>query len=220
MHITLFTQRNIGGLFIPGRECPSCEPTQRLLEETAALSPKIQLEVVDFYGDQERAQSARVHRIPAIVISGDGKDNARMYGLPAGSEFPVLLDTIVTASTGRSGLQLETRRRLKRLQEDVHIQVFVTPTCQFCPAVARLAHQMAQESPRVVAEVVEIQTFPRLAQVYNVMGVPKTVINDSVEIVGAVSEDVLLKGVLRATGEEEADMEPDETVSDQTTPVA
>ena len=129
VHIVLITQRNIGGLFIPGRECKSCGPTRELLEEVSDLSPKIHLEIVDYYGDEEGARDRGVQKIPAILIGGpDGSENVRFYGLPSGNEFAVLLDAIIASSSSRSSLQLETRRRLKRLQEDVHIQVFVTPT--------------------------------------------------------------------------------------------
>ena len=126
--ITLYTQRSIGGLFIPGRECKTCGPAEQLLEELSVMSPKIDLEVVDFYSNAEDASARGVEMIPAIIVSADGADNVRLYGLPSGFEFSVLLDTIVSCSTSRRPLQLETRRRLKRLKEDVHIQVFVTPT--------------------------------------------------------------------------------------------
>ena len=126
--ITLYSKGDIGGLFIPGRECPTCEPTQQLLEELSELSPKIHLKVVDFYGGQEEAKSWGIERIPAIVVSANGEHNVRLYGLPSGIEFALLLDTIVSSSSKARSLQLETRRRLKRLKQDVHIQVFVTPT--------------------------------------------------------------------------------------------
>ena len=128
VNLTLFTQKNIGGLFIPGRECRTCGPTQKLLEELSALSPRVHLEIVDFYGDQESARARGIDMIPATIIRADARDNVRFFGLPSGFEFAVLLDTIVNAASRRSPLALETRRRLKRLQEDVHIQVFVTPT--------------------------------------------------------------------------------------------
>ena len=54
-------------------------------------------------------------------------ESVRFYGMPSGFEFALLLDTLVSISDKRSTLQLETRRRLKKLKEDVHIQVFVTP---------------------------------------------------------------------------------------------
>ena len=126
--LTLFTQANIGGLFIPGRECRSCQPTQQLLEEVVELSPKLHLEVVDYYANQVDAQSQGVDKIPATIVAGDNHgDRIKYYGLPSGFEFAVLLDSVITASAKRSPLQLETRRRLKLLGEDVHIQVFVTP---------------------------------------------------------------------------------------------
>ena len=125
--ITLFTQGAMGGLFIPGRECKTCGTTQELLEEVSALSPKLHLEVVDFYGSPQQAEAEGVEKIPAIIVQGNGRSNVRLYGLPVGMEFAVLLDTIIASSSKRSTLELETRRRLRRLQQDVHIQVFVTP---------------------------------------------------------------------------------------------
>ena len=127
VNVTLYTQVDIG-LFIPGRECRYCGPTQELLEEVSALSPKIHLEVVDFYKNQERALSSGITRIPAVTVDGKGHDNVRFYGMPSGHEFAVLLDSIIGASRKGSPLQVETRRQLKRLKEDVHIQVIVTPT--------------------------------------------------------------------------------------------
>ncbi len=62
---------------------------------------------------------------------------------------------------------------------------------------------MALESSRVRADVVEVQEFPQLAQAYRVMSVPKTVINDKVQFVGAVPEEELLKRVLQAVGVEQ-----------------
>ena len=85
--------------------------------------------------------------------------------------------------------------------------------------MARVAHAMAVESPRVVADVVEIQEFPHLARAYGVMGVPKTVVNDSVQFTGAVTEEVLLRRVLEAVGEKEAEADGGEQDSGLTTPV-
>ena len=217
LDVTLYTKRDLGGLYIPGRECRTCGPTEQLLEEVSALSPKIHLETVDFYGNLEDAKARGIEKIPAIIIHSEGGDNARIYGMPTGFEFPLLLDSMIAATTKQSSLQLETRRRLKRLKEDVHIQVFVTPSCKFCPSVARLAHAMALESPRVVADVVEIQEFPQQAQLYRVMGVPRTVINDSVQFTGAVSEDLFLRRVLEAVGEETPEEGVEDRISEQTT---
>lgn len=60
---------------------------------------------------------------------------------------------------------------------------------------------MAMANPNVSAEVVEVQEFPDMAQRYQVMGVPKTVINDKAEFVGAVPDEVFLNAILEAIGE-------------------
>ncbi len=57
---------------------------------------------------------------------------------------------------------------------------------------------MAIESPRVTGDVVEASEFPELVQLYRISGVPKTIVNESVEFVGAQPEARFLQEVLRA----------------------
>ena len=82
-----------------------------------------------------------------------------------------------------------------------------------------MAHAMAMESPRIMADVVEVQEFPHLAQAYQVKAVPKTVINDTFEFTGAATEEQFLTRVLRSVGIEGQEEDPEE-VSGETTPVA
>jgi hypothetical protein len=57
---------------------------------------------------------------------------------------------------------------------------------------------MAVESEHVTADVIEATEFPDLVRQYNVRGVPKVVINDSVEFVGALPESQFLEYVRSA----------------------
>ena len=82
-----------------------------------------------------------------------------------------------------------------------------------------MAHAMAMESPRVAADVVEVQEFRDLGMRYQVRGVPKTVINDSVQITGAVPEATFLRRILQAVGVEGASDDDAPSISDQTTPI-
>ena len=195
--VRLFTQMATG-LTIPGRECPYCEDTQKLLEELTALSPKLHLDVKSFYSDTQEVQDAGIERIPATIISNNGQSNMKFYGIPMGYEFATIVEGLITLSRGVSPLSLETRKKLKRIKDPVHIQVFVTPTCGYCPQMARMAHAMAMDNPNVTADVVEVQEFPNLARMYMVSGVPKTVINNKVQFVGAVPEATFIEKVLEA----------------------
>jgi predicted DsbA family dithiol-disulfide isomerase len=61
---------------------------------------------------------------------------------------------------------------------------------------------MALASPRVRSTVVEAQEFPELARRYEVSAVPKIVLNERVEFMGAVPEPMFLEAVLAAVSDD------------------
>lgn len=195
--LTYFTQKE-SPLLIPSQECDTCRDTRELLEELVSLSEKLHLEIKDFVRDGREAQELGIERIPALLIHGQGKGTMRFFGIPAGYEFSTLVEDILDASTGVARLSEATRQANERIEQDLHIQVFVTPTCPYCPRAARLAHKLALENTHVTADVVEISEFVDLARRYRVQGVPKTVINDRVELVGALPESRFMDAVLQA----------------------
>ena len=66
-----------------------------------------------------------------------------------------------------------------------------------------LGFNLAVASDMVKADMVEATEFPHLAQRYGVMGVPRSVINESHHLEGAAPEPMLLdkiRDALEATG--------------------
>jgi len=61
-----------------------------------------------------------------------------------------------------------------------------------------LAHQFAIASERITADSIEVGEFPDMIQKYRVNGVPKIVVNETIEFVGAQPVEVFLKAVLQA----------------------
>ena len=210
VQLRLFTQKQ-SMLTIPGRECPYCPQTQQLMEELAGLTPKINLETIDFYAEPEVAREQGVTRIPAIVLSADGSSRVKFYGAPMGYEMATIVEVIKTISRGVSPLSMDTRKKLRQINQDVHIQVFVTPSCTICPGMARLAHAVALENLRVTADVVEVQEFPKLSQTYGVRSVPWTVINEYIGFSGAVTEAQLVEKVLQAGVRPSAEPSPEKS---------
>lgn len=68
-----------------------------------------------------------------------------------------------------------------------------------------LAHRLAIASDYVRADMVEAIEFPHLANKYDVFGVPRTVINETVHIEGMVSEDVLVQSIMDALSDDGGD---------------
>ena len=185
-------------VFTQEYECPYCAQARGLIEELAGLSDKIGVEVYDFVADSGKARAYSVDKVPAVAIVGEKDYGVRFYGLPYGYEFQTLLEGIIAVSRGKTDISEEVREKLKGINTPVHIQVFVTLTCPYCPSVASLAFKFAVESDMVRADVVDVGEFPRIGHKYAVMGVPKTVINEKVEFLGAVPEEVFLEHVLLA----------------------
>jgi glutaredoxin-like protein len=185
-------------VFTQKLECPYCAQTRSLVEELASLSDKLRVEVYDFVADSEKARAYGVDKVPAVAIVGEKDYGVRFYGLPYGYEFQTLLEGVIAVSRGKAEISEEVREKLKGIKTPVHIQVFVTLTCPYCPSVASQAFKFAVESDMVRADVVDVGEFPHIGHKYAVMGVPKTVINEKVEFLGAVPEEVFLEHVLLA----------------------
>jgi predicted DsbA family dithiol-disulfide isomerase len=65
----------------------------------------------------------------------------------------------------------------------------------------RLAQQLAIESDLITADLVEVTEFPHLAQRYQVRAVPRTIVNETAVIEGAVPEAQFVEAVIAATQE-------------------
>ena len=186
-------------MFTQEVECQFCMQTRQLINELAALNDKIKVEIYDFLKDSEKAKEYGVDKVPAIVIVSKKDYGIRFYGIPYGYELQTLLEGVINVSRGRTDVSEETRKKLREIKTSVHIQVFVTLTCPYCPVVATIAYKFAIESDLIKADVIEASEFPQLAVKYAVMGTPKTVINEKIEFIGAFPEDLFLEHVLLAT---------------------
>jgi len=183
-----FTQEN---------ECQYCSETRQLVEDVAALSDKISLEVYDFAADTEEVEKYKIDKIPATVIEGKKDYGIRFYGIPAGYEFTSLIDAIVSVSKDESGLSEETKSALSQLKEPVNIQVYITLTCPYCPKAVEMAHKISMESDLVTSAMVDASEFPHLTQKYSVMSVPKMIINEDIQFEGALPEEEFVENVMK-----------------------
>jgi len=188
-------------------ECTYCKENRQLAEEIAQLSDLVEIEVYNFVTDKDKAEELNIDKIPAIAVIGREDYGIRFYGIPAGYEFTSLLQAIKTLGTGELPFEEETVEFLKSIDRPVHLQVFVTPTCPYCPQSVVLAHQLAIASPMVYADMVEATEFPHLSQRYQVMGVPRTVINETEYVEGAAPADMILDKIKSALAGTDAAVE-------------
>jgi hypothetical protein len=126
-------------LYIPGQQlCASCGEAEPFARELATLSDKLEVVTHDVLAEPALAERYGVQGLlPAILIepvpSDDGTEPPthgamRFIGLPAGYEFATLVADLVDVSKGTPGLSEKTQAELRALDQDLHLQVFVTPT--------------------------------------------------------------------------------------------
>jgi len=185
-------------MFTQEMECKYCSETRQLAQEITTLSDRITVDVFDFVADAQKAQEYGIDKIPAIAVIGKIDHGVRIFGIPYGYELQTLIEAITNVSRSTTNLSDRTKEIIKDIKNPVHIQVFVTLTCPHCPTAAAIAHKLAVQSDMIRADVIDAQEFPALAQKYSVIGVPKIVINETVEFTGAFNEDLFAEHAVLA----------------------
>ncbi|WP_244148804.1 FAD-dependent oxidoreductase [Desulfonatronum thioautotrophicum] len=182
------------------------------VSDLARISTKIKPHFASL--DSELAQSHAVRRSPTILVQPETYQ-IRFTGAPAGEEGKALIEAILMASSGESGLTGMSANILDQLQEPRHAQVFVSPTCPYCPQQVVTAFRAAVHRPDLVsAECVETGEHQDLALRFNVGAVPHTVINADHAMIGLVSEERFVAELLTLQSIE-ASESPDEPAGHQ-----
>ena len=182
--------------------CETCLQARQILDELPALSDKISIEEANFILEPDKPKQYGIDRVPAIALvgrtdAGEERDSKiRFLGTPAGYEFMSLVQAVLLVGGRPSMLSEDSLKRVAAVTKPTTMHVFTTPTCPHCPRAVAVAHEMAFANPNITAFAVEATEFPDLARKYSVTGVPKTVVNDSVEILGALPPDAFVEQAL------------------------
>jgi alkyl hydroperoxide reductase subunit AhpF len=107
---------------LPGaRDVDFGAETEKVVAGLAALSDN-----VSYHVEEERAG---IDLFPAVLVLPEGEDvGIRYYGLPWGYELASVIGAVLEAGKRESSLSAESRERLAALEDELAIDVFVTPT--------------------------------------------------------------------------------------------
>ena len=186
-------------VFTQETECQFCKEAKELAKELGGLSDKLSVETYDLGKDSAKAAEYHVDKVPAFVIAGDKDYGIRYYGVPTGFEFSTLLAFVELIGGRTGGLKPETKAKLTGLTAPMDIQMFVTLTCPVCPVAALTAARFALESNLVSLSVIDATEFQQLANLYNVLAVPRTIVNRSYSFEGAMPEERMIDEILKGT---------------------
>ena len=177
--------------------CDTCLPARQAVDQIASLSDQITVEEHNFVLDTDEVTTHRIERVPAVAVVGDRDLGLRFYGVPGGYEMASIVDAVLLAATGDVGLSPESLAAIAVVDRPIDLKVFVTPTCAFCPQAVSMAYRLAAASDQITASAIEATAYPDLVRQYQVTGVPKTVVDGQIEILGAQPEEIFVREVLR-----------------------
>ena len=187
-------------VFYKSEDCRYCEETVEIAKEVASLSEKVKLEAYEFDSDDGIVKKLNVTLVPATLIVRNDNYKIRWYGIPSGHEFATYIEDLISVSSNKPKISESSLREIKKIDKNTHIRVFVTPTCPYCPRMSFMAHQASLANDNISADVIEAIEFPELALRYKVMGVPKTVVNETYRAVGLLPEPLFTELLLHASG--------------------
>lgn len=178
---------------------------KRFLKELSEIDGRILVE--EKSADSDEAKKIGIITSPSISLGLKKGYKIIFNGAPLGHEATSLIEIIIMLSGGKTGLSDEDKALLTSADKEAKIQVFITPTCPYCPRSVILAAKIAVETKgKITAECVESMENQQLSEKFNVGSVPQQVINsDPASItVGAQNDRALIMQVLKYSAPEKA----------------
>ena len=171
------------------------EAAVSLVKALAELSDKLKVSY-HAVGD-ELSVKRNVTRSPSILIAPDTY-RIRYTGAPVGEEGRSFLVALMMASTGKPLLTEPSIKKITDgLREKRDIQVFVSPTCPYCPQQVLSAFSAAVIKPDLVsAEAIEIYENQDLAENLGSLAVPQTFMNNTFTGAGLQPEPMFVESLL------------------------
>ena len=189
-------------VFFEKDNCQFCRPIDEIYTDLSKLNEHVKYSKYHIEKDKDKADEFKVDEAPITFIKGKNKGRVVYYGIPSGYEFASLLEDLKMASSGDAKATDSMKQLAESLEKSntkLKLQVFVTPTCPYCPRSVLFAHRLAFLSENVSGEMVEATEFPELSNQFQVSGVPKTVINDGKgDFVGAYPDDAAVEEIKKA----------------------
>ncbi|MGA1866568.1 MAG: hypothetical protein ACMUFK_03770 [Thermoplasmatota archaeon] len=155
------------------------------LEELKEAYGQISVKCVHEEGELDDGVKHLVDHFPAFVIlDKDGKDHGiRFYGCPIGNIFTSFVTALTMLSSGDHSLEEEKLEEARALDQ-TDIQVLVTPNAPAINGTIDITQMLAYVNENVKACVIDLVQFPDIAEQYRVLGIPKTIINETQHYTG------------------------------------
>lgn len=116
---------------------------------------------------------------PEFYILHDGKPTGIVFkGIPGGHEFTSLILGILNSNLKGKFPDPILVQRIKKLKSPIHVQTFMSLTCENCPDVVQTLNQIAILHGGMTHEILDGAYFQDEVQQLSIQGVPSIMVKD------------------------------------------
>ena len=152
---------------------PRSQELRTLLEETAALSPRVSLRVAEGADADARTPSFRIQRTGTDV-------SVAFAGLPMGHEFTSYVLALLQVGGNPVKADDAVLDQVRALPGGRRFEVFFSQSCQNCPDVVQALNAMSVVNPGIDVVSIDGAAFPAEAEARGVLAVPTVFLDGEV----------------------------------------
>lgn len=153
---------------------------EEFLNEISSLSDKIEFQSLNKNENLELEKKIDAERFPTIAFFDQDNNfkGIKFSTLPGGHELNSFILALYNIAGAGQKISEESKKKIDSISTPHRIKIGVTLSCSRCPESVQSAQRIAIENSNLDVEVIDVFTFPKFREKFEIMSVPAIIIDD------------------------------------------
>ena len=153
---------------------------EEFLSEISSLSDKIDFHSLNKNENLELEKKVDAERFPTIAFFDQDNNfkGVKFSTLPGGHELNSFILALYNIAGAGQKISEESKKKIDSISTPQKIKIGVTLSCSRCPESVQSAQRIAIENSNIDVEVIDVFTFPKFREKFEIMSVPAIIIDD------------------------------------------
>lgn len=172
--------KNVKVVLIKDPEIAKSIQMEEFLSEVSSLSDKIDFQSLNKNENIELEKKIDAERFPTIAFFDQDNNfkGVKFSTLPGGHELNSFILALYNIAGAGQKISEESKKRIDSISTPHKIKIGVTLSCSRCPESVQSAQRIAIENNNIDVEVIDVFTFPKFREKFEIMSVPAIIIDD------------------------------------------
>ena len=172
--------KNVKVVLIKDPEIAKSIQMEEFLSEVSSLSDKIYFQSLNKNENIELEKKIDSERFPTIAFFDQDNNfkGVKFSTLPGGHELNSFILALYNIAGAGQKISEESKKRIDSISTPHKIKIGVTLSCSRCPESVQSAQRIAIENNNIDVEVIDVFTFPKFREKFEIMSVPAIIIDD------------------------------------------